>query len=60
MNMIIQENDNLQEEGRDMFNWNELEPSPSNCIFPDDIPIIESYCEEDLHFSDGMFHIDDL
>lgn len=32
--MIVQENETPQEEGSNLFNWNELEPSPSNSLYP--------------------------
>jgi hypothetical protein len=58
--MFIQENDNPQDEENNLFTWDEVKPSLSKAIYPEDIPIIEADDELNLHFSDGMFHIKDL
>ncbi len=58
--MFIQENDNLQDEENSMFIRSEVKPSLLKAIYPEDIPIIEDDDEQNLHFSDGMFHIEDL
>lgn len=58
--MFSQENDNLQDEENNPFTWDEVKPFLSKAIYPEDIPIIEADDEQNLHFSDGMFHIEDL
>ena len=58
--MFINENNNLSDEEDILFIWNEDELSLSEAIYSEDIPIIEADDEQDLHFSDGIFHIEDL
>ena len=58
--MFVNENNNISDEEDNMFIWNEDGFSLSEAIYPEDIPIIEADDEQDLYFSDGMFHIEDL
>ncbi len=58
--MFSQEKDNPQDEEDNLFTWDEVKPHLSKAIYPEDIPIIEADDEQYLHFSDGMFHIEDL